>query len=70
MKRLQFGDTRLEQASKLKVVGAMLAFNADGLEKTENERIPKAREIAKKIRWAKLPYDIRAELLACLSLPR
>ena len=70
MRRLQLGEARLQQVYRSKVVGATVVFNPGEAAEQPNKRIEEARELTDTLRWAHLPWDIRASLLSTLALPR
>ena len=70
MMSFRISGARLEQAHVLSAVGAKSVANPEQENGTQSARVEEAREINKMIRWAKFPWNIKADLLATLAVPR
>ena len=70
MRPLRLQGTALQQAHAIKAVGAQLKVNSEVEMPKESIRVTEARELTETLRWARLPWHIRADLLAGMAVPR
>ena len=69
MRPLMVGDARLKQVHSLNAVGSEIVTNPAEVERKYSDRVEGARQMTRMLRWARLPWSIRADLLATMALP-
>ena len=69
MRDLNLDGGKLDVVNKLKSLGIQLRFARKMTNDVANERIRKGITISRRIRWAPLPLQAKASLIACLVGP-
>ena len=66
---LNLDGSKLDVVNKLKSLGILLRFAKKMTNNVADERIKKGITISRRIRWAPLPLQAKASLIACLVSP-